>query len=490
MLSLYKKPIISLFIVLFFKLFILSMIPLTGDEAYFIKWGNNLDLGYYDHPPVVGWLIYLMSFINDSFIFFRLFSFFTVLVVAFIIYKIATLYEVEKEKAFFLSLIFLISPIDILIVLFTNDIPLLLFGTIGTYFLLCSFEKEGWLKYSILSGLFLGLAFLSKYFVVFLMLSLVVFIFIQYRTKAIKNFLVVTGVVVLFILENLYYNYTNCWNNIIFNFIARPEETTFDLSNTLNYFYTILYFITPWGLFYLVKGREFYKGKLLTLVVSILTLIFFIFLVVSFKKSIGLHWFLVFLPYIFLLFSFVNIKYYNKIFYLNFTFTIIHIGILVTLIFIDKKDILSPVRYNEFNFFDKTDEICEVIKDIDDIYSVSYTRSSLLAYHCKKDVKMLFNTVKYGREDDKLVDVRALDKKDITFFNLSMIEKPEINKVCTNFDMQEKKTENLSFYLGTCKNFDYEKYKEVVLEKLRESYYDIPSWLPCKECYFTDRYFK
>ena len=32
-------------------------VPVTGDEAYFIYWGEAPALGVYDHPPMVGWLL-------------------------------------------------------------------------------------------------------------------------------------------------------------------------------------------------------------------------------------------------------------------------------------------------------------------------------------------------------------------------------------------------------------------------------------------------
>lgn len=32
-------------------------VPLSGDEAYYWQWSRHLALGYYDHPPLVAWLI-------------------------------------------------------------------------------------------------------------------------------------------------------------------------------------------------------------------------------------------------------------------------------------------------------------------------------------------------------------------------------------------------------------------------------------------------
>lgn len=42
------------------RLWIAAAMPITGDEAFFYWWGVYPDWGYYDHPPMVGWLIWLM----------------------------------------------------------------------------------------------------------------------------------------------------------------------------------------------------------------------------------------------------------------------------------------------------------------------------------------------------------------------------------------------------------------------------------------------
>ena len=36
-------------------------LPFTGDEAYFLVWGQKPALGYYDHPPMVGWMLALLA---------------------------------------------------------------------------------------------------------------------------------------------------------------------------------------------------------------------------------------------------------------------------------------------------------------------------------------------------------------------------------------------------------------------------------------------
>lgn len=491
MINYYKKEIKILFAIFIFKIAILLLLPLTGDEAYFIKWADNLSMGYYDHPPMVGWIIHLMSYISGSHIFFRLFAVVTTFTAAFVIYKIALLYRVEKKKALLTSLIFLASPVDLLLTLMTNDVALLFFSSLGTLFLLYSLEKKEWLRYSLLAGLFLGSAFLSKYFAVFLMLSLLIFSFYMYKSKALKNVLVVTAVVSLFIAQNLYFNYNSCWNNILFNFFVRTEDSSYNIGTPLGYFGLILYILTPWGVYFLFKTK-FEKTRLFKLLILILGVAFFIFFIVSLKNKIGLHWFLIFTPYIFLLFSFMNEKYLQKLFKYNAIFTFLHIIILVTLLLIPTSLLKDNKKYSDIVMYTQPEALCAELERFDDerIFTSSYSTASLLSHYCKRDVTVLFNNSKYGRFDDKLLDVRTIADKDITIFNKSQINEELLNGVCSSYMLESFETDGATFYTAKCNGFEYYEYKKRYLDVQNEKFYNIPSWLPVGECYFKERYYR
>lgn len=487
----YKKEIKILFAIFIFKIAISVLLPLTGDEAYFIKWADNLSMGYYDHPPMVGWIIHLMSYISSSHIFFRLFAVVTTFTAAFVIYKIALLYRVEKSKALLTSLIFLASPVDLLLILMTNDVALLFFSSLGTLFLLYSLEKKEWLRYSLLAGIFLGSAFLSKYFAVFLMLSLLIFSFYMYKSKALKNVLVVTAVVSLFIAQNLYFNYNSCWNNILFNFFARTEDSSYNIGTPLGYFGLILYILTPWGVYFLFKTK-FEKTRLFKLLISILSVAFFIFFVVSLKNKIGLHWFLIFTPYIFLLFSFMDEKYLTKLFKYNAIFTFLHVIILVTLLLIPTSLLKDNKKYSDIVMYTQPEALCAELERFDDerIFTSSYSTASLLSHYCKRDVTVLFNNSKYGRIDDKLLDVRTIADKDITIFNKSQINEELLNGVCNSYMLGSFEIDGATFYTAKCNGFEYDEYKKRYLDVQNEKFYNIPSWLPVGECYFKERYYR
>lgn len=492
----YEKEIKIVGIVLFCKLFILALVPLTGDEAYFIKWATHLSSGYYDHPPMVGWLIWLMSFVNDSIIFFRLFSFMAAITVAFSIYKIAQLY-IDENKAYLLFLLFLVSPVDILMSLFTNDIPLVLFGTLGTQFFVYSLKKEQTIRYALLAGLFLGAAFLSKYFSLFLFFSLFVFAISVYKTKAIKTLLIAMPIVLLAIAQNIYFNYNCCWNNIMFNFFARTESH-YNFETFSNFVLNLVYVVTPWAFWFLYKSRKnFVKSELLILVSLILGVMFVVFFMVSLKNLMGIHWFILFIPYIFLLFAFLDDKYLHKLFKYNAIFTALHIVILLSVLsalhLLPNSVFKSSYFYEDAVLSSNMKETCTILdKEYTDkkLFSTGYTNAAMFNYYCKKDMPMIFSNSVFGRMDDKLVDIRSLKDRDLYIFNNREIKISEYANVCDDVNIDTFKVEDALFYVAECKGFNYNKYKTHYLDIQQKKFYDIPKWLPQGKCYFNDRYYK
>ncbi len=484
----YRKALLAVALILLTKLVILVVFPITGDEAYFVKWGQNLMMGYYDHPPMVGWLIYLMRFISHDVILYRLFSVMTAVVMAYVIYLLAVR-SVSKEKAFYVALIFLASPIDMLMLLFTNDIALAFFGTIGAYLFVSALEREAWWKRALGAGVFLGLAFLSKYFAVFLIFALYLYALITLRQKAIKPLLLVTSVLLVFAAQNLYFNYNSCWNNIMFNFIARPKSE-YHPELLLVFFGIVLYLFTPWGLWMLLKSR-FQRGRTLTLIATVLGVSFTIFFVVSLKNTVGLHWFLLFVPYMYLLFVFVDEARLKRLFTYNVIFTMLHGLIVVTVLLLPLSLFEKSSSYSSIVYGVEAEEVCKELEPYrGNLFSLGYTPASVVSYNCDMKVHMLFNNSKYGRLDDALVDVRTLDKKDIMIFNHRSITESELSDVCETVKIETFEVAKATFYLAECENFSYERYKAKYLDVQRKKFYNIPSWLPKGECYFEERYYR
>lgn len=100
------------------------------------------------------------------------------------------------------------------------------------------------------------------------------------------------------------------------------------------------------------------------------------------------------------------------------------------------------------------------------------------------------NNSKYGRLDDKLVNIKDLENKTIYIFNQNKPNLKNLNDIFQEIDIIPLKIENQLFYIVKGKNLKYKKYKKNYLDIQKDKFYNIPSWLPIGNCYFNDRYYK
>ncbi len=466
-----SKKLLIILAIFCAKIAILFLLPLTGDEAYFIKWASHPAMGYYDHPPMVGWIIYALEFIQNSHFVFRSFALFTTFVTAFVIFKIATIYGRQKEMALMGALIFLASPVDLLLVLMTNDVALIFFGSLGSLFWILALERNS-TTYAALAGIALGGAFLSKYFALFLMLSLLLFALFTYKTKAIRHLFVALIFTLLAMAQNLYFNYNSCWNNILFNFFARTQESHYSLATVLGYFALILYIVTPWGIYYNFKKKR-NQDKLFWLNSSVLSVAFVVFFAVSLKNSVGLHWFLLFTPFIFLLTTSLSRQNQEKFFSYNAIFTSIHVLVLLPILLLPTTLLKSHKKYSDIVLYTAPQALCPHFEHDERVFTTSYSTSALLSHYCKKEFTTLFNNSKYGRMDDALFDVREIADKNITILEKKEPKESSYNSVCDgNSTTTPLNINGVLFYKVECKNFKYESYKKSYLEIQNKNFYN------------------
>ncbi len=123
------------------------------DEAYYWQWGRHLAWGYYDHPPLIAWLIAALDIRPTA----LLCGAGTVAAV----WGLARDVHGSREAAWRAAALWSVVPVAILSgVWATPDAPLLLFWTLALWAL----WRERW----VLGGLALGLSLLSKYSAVLL----------------------------------------------------------------------------------------------------------------------------------------------------------------------------------------------------------------------------------------------------------------------------------------------------------------------------------
>jgi 4-amino-4-deoxy-L-arabinose transferase-like glycosyltransferase len=292
-----RYVLLALLITFIIKLALCQIIPVTGDEAYYAIWGIFPAWGGYDHTPLIGWLLYPFLKISHQQIILRLPIVLTTTLIGWLLYIF--LRAKDNVSAAWVSILFLISPLSLCAVIVTTDTPVILFSFLSGVCVLKALEKEDHLGWFALGGLCLGLAFFSKYFAVLLALGYFVYLVLIAPTKKrILGLFVMFLCVLPFGLENIWWNYNHAWANILFNVYNRNTEEHFGLINLLAYIITLAYIMTPVLFYYLIKHKNnLFKKTALNYFILVPVIFFF---VLSFWKSIGLHWPLSFMTFIYL----------------------------------------------------------------------------------------------------------------------------------------------------------------------------------------------
>jgi 4-amino-4-deoxy-L-arabinose transferase-like glycosyltransferase len=485
-LKVHDKSLVALFVLT--KLLLLYWLPLTGDEAYFITWGQDLSWGYYDHPPVVGWIIYLLGFINDHYFFYRLFAFVVSIVIAVLIYKLACQHK-DKETSLLVALVFFVSPLSLLVVLLTNDVVLLLFGFFGFYFFSQALRYHS-IVWAVFASIFLGLAFLSKYFAVLLFAGVLSYLLFNYKKTYWKITLIGVLVISVFIAENIFYNMNNCWDNIIFNLVSRTDGNEVNLNYVWLFLFSFLFVVPPFALFGLRKIDRAKTPNVSKQALYISFVFLLCFFALSFYKRIGLHWFILFLPFAYLLFAHLKIKMLKFLLRYNSILSIL-IGLALVILFSQYGQLLkSHKNYPDAVFVIETAKVCPAFNSGAVIYTLDYTVSSTLAYFCKDNTFHEFlNRSKYGREDDKNINYRELDGTNLEIF---VTYKSEIERFKPYFSALNifpvAMEEGVTFYKFEGVGFNYLKYRKKELSLMADEYYARPDWLPVPKCGFKEKY--
>lgn len=331
---------------------------MTGDEAYFIVWGKNLDYGYYDHTPVVGWLLAAFLTVSDATWWLRLPSILLPVAISYAIYRI--LLPRLPQVAMWSALAYLVAPVNLINVLITTDTPLIFFSFISSWFFYLAIYESKSNKDFLLSGLFLGLAFFSKYFAVLLGFSFGFYIVLFHRDrKNIIGLFLILLMVAPFVGLNLLWNYNHCWNNILFNLFNRTAGADDSLMSLMKYLIMMVYLFSPVMVYFLIKNRSAIKDKFADdFYRSFLWLSFFpliLFLIILFRKEVGLHWVLSFYPFVFISIAGVlSLKQWRWTFHFMWIFSFIHILVLSSLFilpvenFANKKEAVENITFGKY----------------------------------------------------------------------------------------------------------------------------------------------
>ena len=188
---------------------------LHGDEAQYWVWAQDLAFGYYSKPPVVAWLIAASTAVcGDGEACIRMTTPLAHMATALAIYGIGhRLYD--TRIGFWSALVYATLPgVSVSAFVISTDVPLLFFWALALYALVTAVQHNSWRRWLLL-GIAIGLGLLSKYSMLFFVLSAAIYGALEWRAlKAtmpglVPRALVALAAAALIYLPNLLWNMAN-----------------------------------------------------------------------------------------------------------------------------------------------------------------------------------------------------------------------------------------------------------------------------------------
>ncbi len=489
------------------KLLIATKVPLTGDEAYYVMWGKYPALGYYDQPPMMGWILAIMRQWGTSPVILRLPVIFLSSILAPFLVDLLLRRGRESSgsvessrlvRAYLGGALFLIAPIHFLLPILSTDVPLVLFSFFSFYFFYRSIQEDRKLL-AAFGGLFFGLAFLSKYFVILLGLSFFAYALGSFRSKKVWKML---GIGILSFLPSLalhlYWNSSHCWVNLVFNTVGRNVGETENFSQVIEYIKFQLILIGPVGVYYLFRSRKRWVNFSDRPLEFLGGLCFFIPLLVfglsSFKFRQGLHWTLSFYPFFYLVIASVWSEVDLKS---AFRWTALLSGASAASVLVLIS--LSPETWREKGFYPglkmylAAPALSHVLESYQGEYLLAadgYTEAALLEAAAPVRVRVFGEGVLFGRQDDLLSDFRSMNGKNVLVFTRHAKEIAEYQAYFETIEKREVNFEGRTYRLFLGHQFKYPVYRNQILSQVRRSYYSQSCrFLGVGECAIISRYF-
>jgi 4-amino-4-deoxy-L-arabinose transferase-like glycosyltransferase len=464
-----------------FRFWLAAALPITGDEAYFILWGRTPDIGFYDHPPMVGWLLAPLLSVSEAPWVLRLpVLLLPVLVALLVRHALIAWFERDAGTADLAAIAVLLVPLNVWNVFITTDTPLILFSVAS----LLAFARARFL----LAGVLLGLAFLSKYFAVLLGIAYLAWAIAARRPRA---FALAFAGALPFGLVNLYWNWQACWCNVMFNAINRHEGAGLSWETPALYAASLAYLAGPL-LWFAWKGRARLRVPAHGALLAAWLVPLVVFALLSPVRRIGLHWLLSFVPAIILTVALalerralvVSVRWFAGI-------AVVQIATLAVLVALPLETWQGRRFYQNLVLLKETRTILQALEaalpSATPAYE-SYSMAAVMSFHAKRTVPVFGPGSSHARHDDILTDWRAYQGRDLTILGRDQADLARYSPYFREVEARRIEVRGAAFHAVLGRGFDYAAYREGVLKPVRERWYRIPRGLPVGRCYFFERY--
>ena len=512
----------ALAIVLAFRLWLAWWLPITGDEAYFITWARAPDLGFYDHPPMIGWVLAALLKVSQSTLWLRLPSVLLPAVMAvgmLVLIRALVQKNIDAERiACAGALTWMLVPAQVINVLVTTDTPLILFSAMAMAAFVVAVRHDSPAWYAA-AGMALGLAFLSKYFALLVGFAFAAFAMASTLARdplapRVWRGLAVTGLAAIpFALVNLGWNYNHCWSNVLFNVYNRHGDAGFEWRRPVEFAASVIYLSSPILLWQLARERAALRSAVASrewrLFATLALAPLAVFAVIAPFRDVGLHWLLAFMPALFAAGAIAlgadrlltSVKYLAIL-------SAAHVALVVTVAALPIETFQGLRQYNSIVQAAKARELLAALKVYEGKYlfaANSFSRASRLSYEAalanfvaqprapeawrRHYVFVLGSTSHNGRHDDILTDLRSLEGRDVLVVRRDPADRRQYQRWFRTVDLRDIQIRGTTFHIVLGHGFDFGAYRDSLLAEVRDRFYRVPKLLNRGQCYYCQRYF-
>ncbi len=376
-----KKKSINLFYGFLILLTLVNLLQayhteLILDEAYYWYLSKNIDWGYFDHPPMVVFLVKIGYTLFENELGVRFFSSFLLSGTIYFLWLLIDNSLKYKNIALFCSLTASVALFNVYGFFMLPDTPLLFFAALFLWSYK-QFLKEKHLSNILFLGISMAAMMYSKYHAV-LLIGFIVLSNLKLLLK--KEFWMATFLALILYSPHLYWLYENDFNSLKYHLIERANST-YKISYTLDYlaaFFAVIGLAFPlvyWGFYKHEKRTTFSRG-----LAFVVYGIFIFFLISSFNRRTQAQWtLLVILPLIIMSFNYALHHSNFKKWLLRLS--IITIVLMCFLRFAIINEHISPIVYESHGNKEWVQDLYKKTKGKPIVFRNSYTDASMYTFY-------------------------------------------------------------------------------------------------------------
>ncbi len=484
------------------RLFFAAVLPVLGDEAYYITWGRELRALYYDQPPMIGWWLWALQKVSLHPLVLRL----PVLLIPTVLGAWAILRLKGGERAWIGALLSTCAMGVTVPMVMTTDVPLVLF-TVLAVGAICAAIDSGSKRWFAVAGACIGLGFLSKYFIVLLIpayfLHAVCFTSgSKNRTRALRGGVILLAAAAPFAIFHLWANWQECWANLIFNFSSRHMGESRARSSFMEFAGFQLLLLSPLLLIPALRSTRELRLALGRPVLSWLALSYAVpvlaFGYSALRHAQGLHWMISFYPGLYFFLGYAlpieRLRFWSR---LQVGASLVGV-VAATALLLTPSEHLT-YRHRFFRELKRARELKRTPTVLEaalaaaptdaPLLAESYSNAATLSYHLGRPVYQFGNLGKFGRNDDLTFDLSAHAGRDLVYITRGKKPLRRVEGFFRSVESQVIREGRLKYRVSILRGFDFDAYRNAVLDQIRNTYYFEPAGFPPAACSFTRLHF-